>query len=176
MPPKPAAAATPSSHRGRLVWRESVRQSDVRPVRDLVAATSVFSAAEVEIAGELVEERVTKGRISGYEFILLERGGHLQGYACFGRVPGAEGSFDLYWIAVRPDAQGQGLGMRILARTENAMRRLECRCVYVDTSGRPDYAPTRRFYERAGYREAARLVDFYRPGDDKVIFEKRLEP
>lgn len=175
MPPKPAAAATLGSHRGRLVWRESVRESDVRPVRELVAATGVFSAAEVAIAGELVEERVAKGRISGYEFVLLERGRQLMGYACFGSVPGAEGSFDLYWIAVRPDAQGQGLGMRILTRTESAMRRLECRRIYVDTSGRPEYAPTRRFYERAGYREAARLVDFYRPGDDKVIFEKRLE-
>ena len=117
-----------------------------------------------------------KGRVSGYEFVVLEQADRIAGYACFGEIPGAEGSFDLYWIAVRPEAQGQGLGQRILSRAEGAMRRMGCRLVYADTSGRPDYAPTRGFYVRAGYREAARLADFYRPGDDKVIFAKALAP
>jgi hypothetical protein len=46
--------------------------------------------------------------------------------------------------------------------------------VYVETSGRRDYAPTRAFYERAGYRPEARLADFYAPGDDKWIYVKPL--
>jgi acetoin utilization deacetylase AcuC-like enzyme/GNAT superfamily N-acetyltransferase len=173
-PAKLPPAASGRGPRSREVWRESVRESDAEAVRGMVAATGMFTADEVAIAGELVEERVAKGRISGYEFVLLERGGQLAGYACFGQVPGAEGSFDLYWIAVRPEAQGNGLGQRILARAEAAMRRAGCQRYYADTSGRPDYAPTRNFYLRAGFVEAARLADFYRPGDDKVIYEKRL--
>ena len=46
--------------------------------------------------------------------------------------------------------------------------------MYLDTSGRAQYAPTRAFYERKGYRVAARLEDFFAPGDDKVIYVRTL--
>jgi hypothetical protein len=45
----------------------------------------------------------------------------------------------------------------------------------VETSSRPEYAPTRAFYERRGYAEAARMREFYAPGDDRVIFTKRFQ-
>jgi hypothetical protein len=44
----------------------------------------------------------------------------------------------------------------------------------VETSSRPEYVATRAFYARRGYTEAARLRAFYAPGDDRVIFTKRL--
>jgi hypothetical protein len=46
----------------------------------------------------------------------------------------------------------------------------------VETSSRSDYTATRAFYERRGYREAARVRDFYAPGDDRIIFVKRFQP
>ena len=33
---------------------------------------------------------------------------------------------------------------------------------------------TRKFYEQLGYCEAARVRDFYSPGDDKIISVKML--
>ena len=44
----------------------------------------------------------------------------------------------------------------------------------METSGRPSYEGARVFYEREGYRETARVPDFYGSGDDKVIYVKRL--
>jgi hypothetical protein len=46
--------------------------------------------------------------------------------------------------------------------------------VYIETSNRPQYVPTRAFYERCGYECEAVLKEFYGPGDDKVIFAKAL--
>jgi hypothetical protein len=46
------------------------------------------------------------------------------------------------------------------------------RLVVVETAGRADYAPTRAFYQRHGYRIAATIPDFYAPGDDQVTFVK----
>ena len=48
------------------------------------------------------------------------------------------------------------------------------RRVYVETSGRAQYEPTRRFYEACGYAREAVLTDFYAPGDDKVIYGQSL--
>jgi len=54
------------------------------------------------------------------------------------------------------------------------MAALGARRVYADTSARPQYAPTRAFYEASGYAPTAFLEDFYAPGDGKVIYVKVL--
>jgi hypothetical protein len=46
--------------------------------------------------------------------------------------------------------------------------------VVIETSSQPLYAPTRAFYVRRGYKEVARVQDFYADGDDRVIFAKRI--
>ena len=166
------AAGKPTT-KGQL-WREAVKPEDAERVRSLVATTGMFSAEETDIAEELVQERVAKGRASGYDFVLLEEDGALVGYACYGPIPGSATSHDLYWIAVHPDRQGRGFGQQILARAEAAMKRGGAQRIYIDTSSAAHYEPTRAFYARAGFTVAAELPDFYRPGDGKVIFTKAL--
>jgi hypothetical protein len=46
----------------------------------------------------------------------------------------------------------------------------------VETSGRDEYLPTRGFYAARQYAASARVRDFYAPGDDRIIFTKRLTP
>ena len=48
--------------------------------------------------------------------------------------------------------------------------------VYIETSSRDQYDPTRRFYVNSLYSQAALLEDFYAPGDAKVIYFKVLPP
>jgi acetoin utilization deacetylase AcuC-like enzyme/GNAT superfamily N-acetyltransferase len=160
--------------REALEWRSAVMADDVGRVRSLAASTGYFSAAEVDIAGELVTERLTKGIRSGYHFVLAERGSGLVAYACYGPIDGTQGSFDLYWIAVAPEEQGRGLGAQVYARAEAAMRKSGAKQIYVDTSSSDRYAPTRGFYQRMGFTEEARLPDFYGPDDGKVIYVKAL--
>jgi len=159
---------------GAALLRETLEPADVLAVRRLVAATGMFSAEEIEIAGELVEETLQRGAKSGYEFVIATAAGQFVGYACFGRIPGTQSSFDLYWIAVEPGLQRSGLGQQLLARSEARVCALGGGRMYVDTSGRAQYEPTRRFYRAAGYAVAAELADFYAPGDAKVIFVKPL--
>lgn len=158
-----------------LTFRSDVRDGDARGVGELVAATGVFTDAEVDLAVELVAERLARGPASGYEFVFAESAGRLVGYTCYGPVPATEGSYDLYWIAVEPSRQRAGIGAALLAETEARLRRLAVRRLYAETSGTEGYAPTRAFYQRHGFAEEARLQHFYRPGDDKVIYVKRLD-
>jgi ribosomal protein S18 acetylase RimI-like enzyme len=151
-----------------------VEARDVEAVRDLVTRTGVFSAAEVAIAAELVEETLRNGPAAGYEFVLADHAGGLAGYSCFGPVPATAASHDLYWIAVDPARHGHGLGAELLARSEARITELGGRRVWVDTSSRADYAAAHRLYRKAGYRLAARLDAFYAPGDSKLIFAKSL--
>ena len=157
-----------------LAFRYEVRPEDGGHVRKIVASTGFFNPSEIEVAVELVEERLTRGPASGYEFVLLERNGEVLGYACYGHIAGTAASFDLYWIAVDHSNRRRGLGQVLMAQTERLIGQAGGSRVYIETSRRAQYAPTRRFYERSGYRAEAILEDFYAPGDDKAIYVKVL--
>ncbi len=173
-PRKPRPARPAPAPTADLVWREAVAAEDAPRIRALATATGMFSSAEIDIAGELVEERVARGRASGYEFVIAERGGEIMGYACYGPTPGTRGTFDLYWIAVAPSAQREGLGREILARVESAVQAAGGERLVAETSSTERYAPTRAFYRRSGFRKVAEIPDFYGPGDGKAIYVKSL--
>lgn len=157
-------------------WRDAVRESDRQAVRRLVATTGFFSAEEQDIAVELVDEALSHGDASGYEFIFTDSDepGDLVGYACFGPIISRPGSYDLYWIAVAPSCQRHGLGRQLMEEVEARLTRRRAAEMFIDTSGRAQYGPTRAFYERMGYVRHELVPDFYSPGDDKVVYRKQL--
>lgn len=157
-----------------LSYTTEVEPHRIAAVHALATAAGNFSAAEIAIAAELVEERLRRGRESGYEFVFLDRDGHLIGYTCYGLIDGTDARYDLYWIVVDPRQQGLGLGVELLLRTEAAIRALGGKKVYVETSSRDDYVRTRRFYERSDYLLEAKLEGFYADGDAKCIYVRDL--
>lgn len=157
-----------------LSLRYDVRDADIGRVREIVESTGFFHSKEVDVAVELVEERLRRGDESGYFFAFAERNGTAVAYVCYGPIPCTASSFDVYWIAVHRDEQKHGIGKWLMALTEDLIRQKNGRRVYVETSGRPDYLPTRRFYDRCGYTPVAELPEFYGDGDSKVICLKVL--
>jgi ribosomal protein S18 acetylase RimI-like enzyme len=157
-----------------LSFRQDVRPGDPGTVREIVASTGFFHDHEIAVAVELVDERQKKGLASGYLFLFAEQGVRTVGYSCYGEIPCTAGSYDLYWIAVRDDCRGQGIGKVLLQKTETLIAGRQGRAVWVETSSREKYAATRNFYLRSGYMEEAVLKGFYAPGDDKFIYVKRL--
>lgn len=156
-----------------------LRAGDRSGIRELVVAAGNFNETEVETAVELVDEALAKGDASGYLFLVLEvEDGEqaLQGYACYGPVPLTVGVYDLYWIVVDPVSQGRGYGRLLLAAVENRVRALGGRKLLIETSSQASYAGTVRFYERSGYELAARICDFYKVGDDKLVYSKDFLP
>lgn len=158
-----------------ISFRYDVRESDLAAVKEIVEATGYFTSEEVIIALELVQDNLVKGAAeSGYYFVFAQSKEHPIGYTCYGPIPCTRSSFNLYWIAVHPDFQGRGIGQALLTETEKMMRAAGGTRSYVDTSFKDQYKKTRNFYETLGYRIAAKLEDFYAPGDAKVIYEKAL--
>jgi len=142
------------------------------PLERLTAATGLFRPDEVAIAVELLDDALAGD--DDYRFLGAYTGDDLVGYACWGPTPGTTGTFDLYWIVVDPARQGEGIGTQLLRAVEDRLTTGGGRLVVVETSSRADYAPTRAFYERRGYIQAARLSGYYAPGDDLVIYLKDL--
>jgi predicted N-acetyltransferase YhbS len=152
-----------------------LEQRDRDRVHAIVIATRQFTAIETDTAMELVDAWLAGGEASGYLTIVAEdAGGTVQGFVCVGPTPLTDGTFDLYWVAVDPATQGQGFGGRLVAAAEEAARQRGGRLVVIETSSQERYRPTAQFYAGAGYALVARIPEFYRPGDDKLIFARAL--
>jgi D-alanine-D-alanine ligase len=155
-------------------FRYEIEKKDGERVRQMLNATGFFSSAEICVAAELVGESFTKGLQSDYRFIIAEKQGLIAGFTCYGPIPCTEANYDLYWIAVHPDYQRQGLGKKLLRETEDLIKAAGGKRLYVETSQRPQYSGTRAFYESEGYCLEAVLDDFFKPGEGKAIYCKRL--
>jgi ribosomal protein S18 acetylase RimI-like enzyme len=133
-----------------------------------------FQPAEVVVAGEVIDGYLADPAGSGYQVLVAEADSTVGGYICYGPTPLTEGTWDVYWIAVAAGGQGKGVGGSLLASAEAKIREAKGRLVIIETSSQPGYEKARRFYLKRGYETIARLPDFYAPGDDKLILQKRL--
>jgi len=157
-----------------LSIRTEAEARDRDRVREITLATGMFHAPEVAVAVELVDDRLAKGTRSDYHFLFADAPQGTLGYACYGWNSMTQSSWELYWIAVDPSAQGHGIGRRLLDIVERDVAARGGSRLYVETSGRTAYVPTRAFYLARGYAVGAELPHFYAPDDGKVIFVKAL--
>ena len=148
--------------------------SDRPAVLEFIKATNFFRPDEVNVAMEVFDDAVDKGPDGHYQSYVIDEDKKPVGWVCFGPTPCTIGTFDLYWIAVDPACQGNGYGRVMMAFAEQEIKKRGGRLVIVETSGRPGYIATRKFYLKIGYLESSRVWDFYAPADDKIIYIKRL--
>ena len=150
--------------------------SEDRPaILEILQATREFSLTEVKVAVELIDLYLEHGISSDYHILVAATGNTPAGYICFGPTPLTESTWDIYWMAVDPEKKRQGIGSRLLDRAESSIRKTGGRLILIETSSKPDYEKTRKFYESRDYEIIARIPDFYTPGDDKIVFQKRLD-
>ena len=157
--------------------REAIRPlrcEDRGAIRELLVGTGVFSDEEIDIALELVDAVLDRPDQKDYIVYTYEDEGMILGYYCVGPTPATQGTFDLYWIAVKPSMQGKGVGGKLDAHAESLVRSKGGRLMIAETSSQPRYEKTREFYIRRGYAELSRIRDYYRPGDDLVVYGKYL--
>lgn len=146
---------------------------DKGPVLGLVRATGFFTEAEVVVAEELVDAYLEKPGQADYRVVVVEsEAGAVAGYMTWGPTPLAEDAYDIYWMAVAPSEQGKGRGKELIRWVEDEIRKSDGRVILIETSSQPKYSGTRQFYIDLRYKEVARIPDFYRAGDDRVIYAK----
>ena len=153
-----------------------LERSDRDAVHGILVRTGYFTAVEVATALELIDEWLSVGEPSGYLcFVATDPTTHaVLGYVCVGPAPLTDGTYDLYWIAVDPEVQGRGVGRALLGCAEAEVVRRRGRLLLIETSSQEGYQSTVRFYERCEYALLARIAEYYRPNDDKLVFGKYL--
>jgi ribosomal protein S18 acetylase RimI-like enzyme len=148
--------------------------ADTPALLAMTAATNVFKPMEVDTLKEVLDDYHAHEAAAGARCFVLEQQDEVVGFEYHAGEPMTDGTWALWWIVVKPHTQGRGLGARLLKHAEDDARTHGARVFFIETSGLPQYDPTRRFYLKYGYEQEARLRDFYAAGDDQVIFRKAL--
>jgi ribosomal protein S18 acetylase RimI-like enzyme len=136
--------------------------------------TPEFKPFEVAVAEEVIDSYLNDPSGSGYHILVAEVNSTVTGYICYGPTPMTEGTWDIYWEAVAQEKQGQGIGSALTKAAEKNIVKAKGRLAIIETSSTPAYEKTRSFHISQGYEIVARIPDFYAPGDDKLILQKRL--
>jgi len=157
-----------------FTFRDRIFQNDLAALTGVMQSTGLFYDFEIEVALEVLRSCLERGEASGYYCIVAQQNENCAGYAVFGPTPCTRSGWDIYWMAVRKDLQGQGLGSGLMNRMEQTILIQGGKQIWIETSGRPDYLPTRKFYEKHKYLKMAELPGFYAPGDSKVIYGKTI--
>ncbi|NES23965.1 MAG: GNAT family N-acetyltransferase [Symploca sp. SIO3E6] len=150
---------------------------DRKALMAIAEAISLFSPQELEELGGMLTEYFDSAPPNGAlrdQFWLTYDDGEPVGVAYYAPEPYADGTWNLYFIAVHPSRQGEGIGTKLLRYVEQMLAERGERILLVETSGLPNFERTRSFYRKQGYDEEARISEFYKEGDDKVIFRKKL--
>jgi ribosomal protein S18 acetylase RimI-like enzyme len=153
---------------------DELRRSDRALLLRLLVETGYFSEDEIAIALELIDVVLDRPEQKDYLIRVCRDGEAVLGYYCVGPTPATESTYDLYWIAVAPSMHGKGVGTALITHAEQLICSRGGRLVVAETSSRPQYEKTRRFYASCHYQELARIKGYYRPGDDLVVFGKYL--
>jgi len=146
---------------------------DRERVFDIIRSTGMFTPDEIQVANELVDITLDQPGQRDYAVVVVEdENGQVVGYLTYGPTPLTDGTYDLYWMAVSPEAQGRGLGKELVRWLEKQVAEAGGRLILIETSSQPKYEKTRKFYLGLGYEEASRIPDFYRTGDSRITYVK----
>ncbi|MCF8381206.1 MAG: GNAT family N-acetyltransferase [Bacteroidales bacterium] len=158
-----------------MKFRKQLQESDISYIEDILNSSNFFYDHEVKVALELAQENLTDGEEkSGYIFIICEVEEKPVAFACYGKTPCTEDSFDLYWIAAHQNQMGKGIGKILMKMIDEDIKNLGGKSIWIETSSRPLYEPTRQFYIKTQCELVAELPDFYGKNDNKLVFLRKV--
>lgn len=140
---------------------------------EILLASGRFSDEEIDWAMRLVAS-ATNGLKVANLLVALEEGG-VVGWAGWQDVRGLVRTSELCWISVDPRFQRRGIGSQLMATVEQRARESGARWLLVETRVGIGEDDVRGFYQRRGYGEVSRIVDFHRRDDDRHVLIRRLE-
>jgi ribosomal protein S18 acetylase RimI-like enzyme len=147
-----------------------VQEQDVSGLKEVLDSSGLFPSAYLD---EMISDYLSNETSGDIWFTCLDHDLPIAlGYCAPEKL--TNGTYNLYALAVRKEFQGQGIGQRMMSFIEVLLASQGSRILIVETSSLEQYALTRKFYQKLGYRQEAVLRDFWNEGEDKVIFWKKL--
>ena len=149
-------------------------------LENALRSDGTFLEEEVAVALELVDSALeSHGNLApgdhDYTVLIADLPEFpVAGYICFGLTPMTSATWDLYWVVTHAEARGRGIAGTLIQAMERELVGRGAKAIRVETSQKESHEAARRLYDRLGYQVHARFPDFYRTGDDLIVYYKVL--
>lgn len=146
---------------------------DTKALIDLAEASGLFEPSQTEYLSQMLIEHFNN-QLETQDFWFTDFDNEPVGMAYVAPERMTDGTWNLYLIAVHPHHQRQGRGKALMKHVEKMLTERGERVLLVETSGTDDFEYVREFYRNSGFKEEARIREFYAAGVDKIVFRKKL--
>lgn len=153
-----------------LSFRNTLRENDPEVIAQIASSTGFFDDKDVKLNADIARH-LLRNKDCEHRFLFAEYNGKTVAYACFEELPDAKaGTYELYWLSTLNEYRGLGIGRQLVDYLITHLKSLGAERLYVKTDSTAQYEPTRRFYEKCGFRLGAVLLEYYDTGDDCCIY------
>ncbi len=151
----------------------AIQSRDRAALLAAIRSDATFNESEVAVALELIDAALERPEVD-YWVRVAEIDGEVAGYICFGPTPMTRSTWDLYWVVTHSERRGKRVAGSLIDAMESELRERGATAIRVETSVTEGYGAARTLYARHEYPELARFADFYAPGDDLIVYYKKL--
>jgi ribosomal protein S18 acetylase RimI-like enzyme len=85
-----------------------------------------------------------------------------------------DGTYNMLAIGVAKEFQRQGIASDMMNYIENILKKADGRILIVETSSDDAQEGARNLYKKIGYTQVATIKDFWKDGENKIVFWKRI--
>jgi len=147
-----------------------VSQADLEQIKKILDSSELFPS---EYLDEMISDYFNNQETEDIWFTYLDN-----------KIPTAigycvpekmtEGTYNLLAIGVLKESQGKGIASEMMKHIELLLKQKGGRILIVETSSANAQIAARNFYKKIGYTEEAVIRDFWKDGEDKIVFWKKL--
>jgi ribosomal protein S18 acetylase RimI-like enzyme len=149
---------------------KAVTKSDIDGLKKVVDSSELFPS---EYLGEMISDYFNNPATQDLWFTYMDNDKQLAiGYCVPEKL--TDGTYNLLAIGVSQDAQRNGIASQMMNYIEQLLKQKDGRILIVETSSDDAQIGARNFYNKIGYTQAAVIKDFWKDGEDKIVFWKKL--
>lgn len=149
---------------------KSVTKSDIDGLKQVVDSSGLFPS---EYLAEMIADYFDNPDTQDIWFTYIDNNKQVAiGYCVPEKL--TDGTYNLLAIGVSQDTQRKGIASQMMNYIEQQLKQKDGRLLIVETSSDDAQIGARNFYKKIGYTQAAVIKDFWKDGEDKIVFLKKL--
>lgn len=148
----------------------AVTKSDTDGLKKVVDSSELFPS---EYLDEMISDYFNNPDTQDIWFTYIDNNKQVAiGYCVPEKL--TDGTYNLLAIGVSQDTQRKGIASKMMNYIEQLLKQKDGRILIVETSSDDAQIGARNFYQKIGYTQAAVIKGFWKDGEDKIVFWKKL--
>lgn len=148
----------------------AVIKSDTKGLKKVVDSSELFPS---EYLDEMISDYFNNPDTQDIWFTYIDNNEQVAvGYCVPEKL--TDGTYNLLAIGVSQNVQRRGIASQMMNYIELQLKQKDGRILIVETSSDDAQIGARQFYHKIGYTQVAVIKDFWKDGEDKIVFWKKL--